>query len=234
MRSARNPVAICFALALAAGCASTKVSDREALVTGKLARPDHILVYDFAASPEGVPDASALAGRVDAQPMSDEELAQGRELGAEVARALVEEIQAMGLPAVHASPGSEPRLDDIVIRGYFASIHQGSAAERMVVGFGAGASKLTTVVEGFQMTESGLRKLGSGQVEAGGAKGPGAAVPAAVAVATANPIGLIVTSAVKAEGEMSGRSTIEGRARQTAKEIAAELKPRFQEQGWIP
>jgi len=234
MNPARRLTVICFLLAIGAGCASTQVSDRETLATGKLPRPDHILVYDFGVAPEDVPDASALTGRVDAQPMTGEELAQGRELGAEVARALVAEIQAMGLPAEHAASGTEPRLDDIVIRGYFASIHQGSAAERMVVGFGAGASKLTTVVEGFEMTEQGLRKLGSGQVAAGGAKGPGAAVPAAVAIATANPIGLIVSSAFKAEGEASGRSTVEGRARQTAKEIAEQMKPRFQEQGWIP
>ena len=160
MRSARGFAAAGFVLFLAVGCASTKVSNRESFSTGKLARPDHILVYDFAASPEDVPDESALAGRVDAEPMSDEERARGRELGVEVARALAEEIEQLGLPAEHASAGSEPRVDDIVIRGYFASIHQGSAAERMAVGFGAGSSKLTTVVEGFQMTEQGLRKLG--------------------------------------------------------------------------
>jgi len=234
MHAARSVAAICFALALGAGCASTQVSDRETDVSGRLPRPDNILVYAFGVSPEDVPDQSALAGRVDAAPMTAEELAEGRDLGAEVASALADEIQRMGLPAALPVPGTRPQIDDIVIHGYFVSIHEGSAAERMVVGFGAGASKLTTVVEGFEMTEQGLRKLGSGEVSAGGAKGPGAAVPAAVAVATANPIGLIVSSAVKVEGEASGRSTVEGRARQTAKEIAAQLKPKFQEQGWIP
>jgi hypothetical protein len=32
---------------------------------------------------------------------------------------------------------------------------------------------------------------------------------------------------------VSGSSTIEGRARQTAKAISKELEPRFQQQGWI-
>jgi hypothetical protein len=234
MDSARRMAAICFALAVAAGCASTKVTERETLVTGKIPRPDHIWVYDFGASPADVPGESALAGRYDPQQApTPEELAQGRALGVEVARALVAEIQELGLPAEHASRTTKPQLDDIVIRGYFASIHGGSAAERMVIGFGAGASELKTVVEGFQMTRQGLRKLGSGSVTAGGGKGPGAAVPAAVAVATANPIGLIVTTAVKAGGEMSGRSTIEGRARQTAKEIAEQMEPRMRQEGWI-
>jgi hypothetical protein len=103
----------------------------------------------------------------------------------------------------------------------------------MLVGFGSGAAGLKTAVEGFQMTEQGLRKLGSGTVDASGGKGPGAAAPAAVAIATANPIGLIVTSAVKVAGEASGSSTIEGRGKQTAKEISDVLRQRFEEQGWI-
>jgi len=223
-----------FLLAVAIGCASTKVTGRQTFATDELPRPDHIWVYDFGASPDDVPDESALAGRYDPQQTpTAEELAQGRALGAEVARALVAEIQELGLPAEHASSRTAPQVDDIVIRGYFASIDTGSAAERMVIGFGAGASELKTVVEGFQMTSQGLRKLGSGSVTAGGGRGPGAAVPAAVAVATANPIGLIVTTAVKAGGEMSGRSTIEGRARQTAQEIVEQMEPRMRKEGWI-
>jgi hypothetical protein len=235
MNPGRCLATVSFVLAVAVGCASSKVTEREVLVTEKIPRPDRILVYDFGASPEDVPAESALAGHVDPQQTpTAAELARGRALGAEVARALTEEIQAMGLPAEHASAATQPRLDELVIRGYFASIHEGSVTERMVVGFGAGASELQTVVEGFQMTRQGLRKLGSGSVSAGGGKGPGAAVPAAVAIATANPIGLVVTSAVKAGAEMSGHSTIEGRGRQTAKKIAEQMKPRFQQQGWIP
>jgi len=59
------------------------------------------------------------------------------------------------------------------------------------------------------------------------------AAPAALAIATANPIGLIVTSGVKVYGETSGKSTIEGRGAATAKEIATRLRVRFEQQGWI-
>ena len=52
-------------------------------------------------------------------------------------------------------------------------------------------------------------------------------------LATANPAGLIVSGAGKVYGEASGKSTIEGRAKATAKEIADLLKQRFKEQGWI-
>ena len=70
-------------------------------------------------------------------------------------------------------------------------------------------------------------------MESGGSKGPGAAAPLAVAIATGNPLGLIVSSGMKVYGEASGSSKIDGRAEQTAKEVANQLRPRFQQQGWI-
>jgi len=230
----RRLSALVFVLLLAAACASNQVSDRQVLVTGPIPRPNQILVYDFGASPEDVPGHSGLAGRYDEQQMpTPEELEEGRALGAEVARALAEEIQEMGLPGRHAPDDAVPQIDDLVIRGYFVSIDEGSATKRMVIGFGSGAAHLNTYVEGFQMTAQGLRKLGSGSVDSGGGKVPGAIVPAGVAIATANPIGLVVVTAVKAGGELSGASTIEGRAKGTAKEIAEEIEPRFRQQGWI-
>ena len=52
-------------------------------------------------------------------------------------------------------------------------------------------------------------------------------------IATHNPAGLIISTGTHIYGEESGSSTIEGRAKATAKEIAAILKKRFQQQGWI-
>jgi hypothetical protein len=100
----------------------------------------------------------------------------GRQLGAQIAKELVADIQGMGLPAQEAGAEASPQVDDIVIRGYLISIQQGSEAKRLAIGFGSGASELTTAVEGFQMTPQGLRKLGSGTVESGGSKTPGAAL----------------------------------------------------------
>jgi hypothetical protein len=139
----------------------------------------------------------------------------------------------MGLPAARAGVGTTPQINDIVLRGYLVSVKEGNEAERLAIGFGAGASELRTAVEGYQVTAQGLRKLGSGTVDSGGSKGPGAAVGVAGLVATGNPAGLIISTGMKVYGEESGRSTVEGRAKQTAQEIAAVLKQRFQQQGWI-
>jgi len=62
---------------------------------------------------------------------------------------------------------------------------------------------------------------------------PGAALGTVVVIATGNPVGLIVSSGMKIYGEASGSSKVEGRAKQTAEEIANQIKTRFQQLGWI-
>lgn len=224
-----------IAVFLLAGCASTEVTNRERLVYDKLPRPDHILVYNFAASPADVPADSAFAsqGSTPTTPPTDEETTLGRELGAAIAAQLVADIQEMGLPAVQVSAPTTAQVHDIVIRGYLVSIEKGSTAARMTVGFGAGGSEMEAAIEGYQMTTNGLRKLGSGMTGSEGSKGPGAAVGGAMWLITGSPVGLIVGGGMKIYGEASGRSRIEGRAKATAKEIAEQLKVRFKEEGWI-
>ena len=224
-----------LALVVVAGCSSTKVTSLQPYEGERLARPDRIIVHNFAATPADVPASSAVAGQY-AQPSTPHTAAEvdlGRQLGAEVAKDLVAEIRGMGLPAVQSAGQPAPRSGDIVLMGYFESVDSGSTAKRIVLGFGSGAADLKTAVEAYQMTNGGLRRLGSGAVDAGGGKSPGVAVPLAVAAATANPIGLIVSGAAKAEGELSGRTTIEGSAKRTAKEIGDQLQVAFRKQGWI-
>lgn len=218
-----------------AGCASTTVNTQR-LVYDKLPRPEHIWVYDFVSNPADLPPDSAMAGQfaIPSTPPSADDIAAGRELGAQMATDLVLAIRDMGLPAERATSRTRVWVNDIVLRGYLLSVDKGSAVKRFTIGFGSGTSELQTAVDGYQMTPQGLRKLGGGTADSGGGKGPGTAAPAAVAIATGNPVGLIVGGTVKLYGEASGKSKIEGRADATVKELAARLKSRFQEEGWIP
>jgi hypothetical protein len=225
-----------IALIAVVGCASTEVTDREKYEGKRLARPDRIIVHDFAAAPGDLPSFSEARGRhaAPSKPRTAEEIATGQKLGAQVAADLVAEIREMGLPAVRSAGQPAAKKGDIALVGYFESIDEGSRMKRVVIGFGSGTAELKTQVEGYLMTESGMRKLGSGGVESGGGgKSPGVVVPLIVTVATANPIGLAVGGAVKAQGELSGRTTIEGTAKRTADVIAEELRKAFQKQGWI-
>ena len=223
-----------FALLFAAGCASTKITDREQLVTGPLPRPATIWIYDFVATPDDVPANSALAGEdLDPTPQTAGQIAEGKKLGLQIASELVAEINGMGMSAELATKATKPKINDISIRGYLLSIKEGNMAERVAIGFGAGKSSMSTMVEGYQMTAHGERKLGSGEVQAGGNSSPGMVLGVATFLATKNPAGLIINAGVQTYGEASGNDAVTGRAKATAKEIANQLKIRFKEEGWI-
>jgi hypothetical protein len=219
---------------LLAGCASTSVTTNQ-VVFEPIPRPDQIWVYDFAATDTDIPAESALAGQSSDRvaPQTAEQIAKGRKVGAEIAAELVAQIHALGMPAAQATAETKPRINDLIFRGYLISINEGNEAKRVAIGFGSGASEMKTAMEAFQVTATGLRKIGSGTTDAGGSKTPGAALGLVTLAATANPAGLIVSSGMKVYGEASGSSKIEGRVKATVKEITTVLKQRFQEQGWI-
>jgi hypothetical protein len=230
---ARLAFAVCLlGLVIFTGCAKTKV-EHQRVVYDYLPKPNHIYVYDFSASPADVARDSALAGQAPVAAATADQVAAGQEVGRIISAQLIESIRELGLPAEHGVYGQNMQPNDIVLRGYIVSVEEGSTAKRMTIGFGSGGSQLATFVEGYQVTTQGLRKLGSATLDASGNKGPGAGVAAAGWAITGNPIGFAITSGMKIYGEASGRAKVEGRAKQTAKEIAEKLKLRFQEEGWI-
>lgn len=224
-----------IAMLVAIGCASTQVT-RNPIATGHLARPDRIWVYDFVATPAELPADSALLAQIapGETPQTPEQVEHARKLGARIATELVALVRDMEMPAERAVAGSTPKLHDIVIRGCLVSFDEGDAKKRMRVGFGTGASEVNAAAEGLQVTEQGLRRLGSGTADAGGSKSPGTALGLLGFAATKNPAGLIISGVAKRRGEKTGSSLVEGRAKQIAQEIADVLQERFQQQGWAP
>jgi hypothetical protein len=231
----RTAIAAILTAVTALGCASTQITEREAYQGRRLPRPDRVFVYDFAATAADLPAFSSARDRYASpeQERTAEEIAKGRELGSRVGERLVAEIREMGLTALSARTRILPKPGDIALVGYFESIDEGSRLTRVVIGFGTGTAEMTTQVEGYRMTESGMQPLGSAELASGGNKMPGVVIPVIVTAVTANPIGLIVQSAAKAQGEISGRTTIEGTAERTADAIAEELRKVFERQGWI-
>src|SRR3954447_8115643 len=210
MRPLTRAALALFALAALAGCASTKVTSRQAYNGAQLPRPDRILVENFGTTASDVPPSSELgAEAAGAEPQTPEDVELGRKLGAEVARQLTLDLQDMGLPAVQAAGQPPAQPGDLVIKGFFYGVDQGSAAKRVLIGFGSGAAELRTAVEAYQMTPEGLRPLGGGTADSGSGKTPGMVAPLAVFAATANPIGLIVVGATKVYDVKSGKGSIE-------------------------
>jgi hypothetical protein len=229
------PILSLAALLVLTGCAKTKITDRDEIVTGQLPRPTTIWVYNFAATPEDLPVKTSLDKEyfANSMPQTAENIAEGRKLGDEIETELVYELNNMGMSSQRAVKGITPQLNDLVIEGYIISYLEGNEAKRFGIGLGAGASNLKVAVEGLQMTTKGLSLLGSGKTDAEGNKTPGAAVGLATMLATHNPVGLIVSSGMKLYDDKSGKSGVGGRAKQTAKEIAKQLEKRFKEEGWM-
>jgi phage tail protein X len=105
-----NAIGLFFGIAMLAGCASTKVTEQTLMVTPGLARPNQIWVYGIVAQSPDMPADSSLAGQVGSPstPPTSEEIETGRKYGAMIAQELVKDIQAMGMPAIQAGPGSSP------------------------------------------------------------------------------------------------------------------------------
>ncbi len=235
MSSFRSVAAGLLVLVVAAACSSTEVSDRQRYEGEKLPRPDRIIVHDFSADPADVPANSsfALDENIGSVTPTPEQMEVADEAGAAIAERVVLKLREAGLPAVRAAGQPEPQIEDIVVKGYFLSVEEGDATQRILVGFGAGDAKIISAVEGYQMTPGGLRLLGSGTVQTGGDELPGMVLPVAVLAATANPIGLVVGGTVKAVGEVEGTGTVDAVAEDTAEEISQELLEAAERQGWI-
>ena len=156
----------------------------------------------------------------------------GRELGRIVAKELVNEIRKMGMPAEHAGRGPAPGIGDLLIKGAFVSVDEGSRMKRVLIGFGAGAGNLKTHVEGYQITAEGPRLLGRRRIEAKGGKMPGLLVPVAGAASAGRVGAVVVAGGMNVKKEL-GSETLQSAAERTAEEIAKVLSQKFAEQGWI-
>jgi hypothetical protein len=226
-----------FVMVFIAGCSSTKITSGQILVNKKLPRPGTIWVYDFVAGPTDMQQDASITEKINDpsnKPLTSKEIQLARQLGKKISEQLVEQINDMGLNAELAISSSMPQINDIVLRGYLYSVEPGNAGKRIFIGFGYGASVLDTLIEGYQMTPDGLRKLSSANMEAAGGTMPGGAVTSIPAfLILGNPIALVIGPAIKGVQEITGGPTIEGRTTNTASKIADKLKVRFQEEGWI-
>ena len=219
------------------GCAPTQVTTVNEY-SGKLARPDRIFVYDFAASPDDVDTTKGiipeLQGLVSKKPRTKEEKAVGRHVANALSKELVKEIQSFGLPAERAA-GTPPSTGNILeIEGQFLSIDEGNRAERVIIGFGLGRTDVKTNVQLYDITTTGRRAVEKFTTDAKSGRKPGMALFAgAGALAGHAAVSTLVSGGVAAASEKFS-ANVEADAKRTAKEIAKRLGEFFVQQGWIP
>ena len=210
-------IVVCVGLAsLALACASTKV-EQTRRAGADLPKPDRILVRNFAVTLSEVSLDSGLGPTIarDAQGeiTGDEQVKLGRSAANALAEELVAKLRDAGLPAERSSGRVALTPTTLVIAGKFLTLDEGNQTMRTLVGFGAGASHVTTRVQAWM--DGQLVAEAETQAESG--KKPGAAV---IAAGTTGVSELLLTS-------------VEADAKRTAGEIADRIIRAYRERGWL-
>jgi hypothetical protein len=227
-------------LAIAVGCAPTNVQQQGTTLT-QLPRPDVILVYDFAVSPDEVKLDTGLSAELMqkyAQHKGMSPTAQEIKLGHKVAEAvadeLVKKIRSYGLWAERGFGYPYGRGKVLMVKGQFVSIDQGNRTERVAVGLGAGRSDVQANVQVFELTPQGLQQVDSMRADAKSGYKPGMAeMMGAGAIAGHLLMSTVVSGVVAGASEMTS-ATVEADGKRLADKIAVELGNFFVNQAWIP
>ena len=234
-RRVRNAVMVTLALAGVAACARTSVENVNVRAVG-LPKPQLIVVHDFGVTPGDVALDSAIGARLtqmaQSTPASEQEVKVGREVARIVRESLVKEISKLGIPAVSAATATPVVGPSLSIEGQFLSVDEGNRLRRMVVGFGAGASEVRTLVQVYETTSEGRRLVEDFYTTVKSSRKPGMGPMVGVGAAA----GRAVMSAAASTGvglATEHSQTVEGDAKHTADEITKVLKKFFADQGWI-
>jgi len=221
---------------VAAGCAPTQVQStyqRE----GLMPKPERVLVYDFSVSPADVQLDRGLSAELvqmtKGTPRTEQEIQLGQKAARVLSDALVERINAMGLPAQRVSGAPMNWANALLIEGQFLSIDEGNRTERAVIGLGMGRSDVEALVQVYQANGTQLERLEEFSTSAKSGYKPGAAETMGMGAAAGT---LAVSAAVTVGGTIASEAlgaNVEADARRTAKDVAEQLQNYFARQGWI-
>jgi hypothetical protein len=236
----KNAILTVCVMAIAVGCAPTNVQQQSMTLT-QLPRPDLIMVYDFAVSPDEVKLDTGLSAELMqkyAQHKGASPTAQEIKLGHKVAEAvadeLVKKIRSYGLWAERGFGYPYGKGKVLMVKGQFVSIDQGNRTERVAVGLGAGRSDVQANVQVFELTPQGLQQVDSMRADAKSGYKPGMAeMMGAGAIAGHLLMSTVVSGVVAGASEMTS-ATVEADGKRLADKIAADLGNFFVNQAWIP
>jgi hypothetical protein len=228
-----------FAIILSAvcvgACARTVVSPETEMLNFGLPRPQQILVYDFAVTEAEATDhgpAKITANETNGTPQGEHEIEIGRQVAKALAEELVRGLRDLGFAAERKPRGTPIARRQLLIDGEFLDVDEGNRLERLVIGFGMGASRVDT--EAHVYYGARRRKLLDFKTHADSGKMPGAAatVGAGVIVGGGVTAGMAATS-VGAGTVKEYHSAVERMASHSADQAAAYLSEFFAKQGWI-
>lgn len=181
------------------GCAnaSTHVTSASAAQQTPV-RADVIVVYPFTGSADQVQLDSGMAQRLKTQMSGSsaeaEQMKAATQASEQVADEIVKRLQAMGLNAQRANSTTATAQNAVFVEGSFESLDAGSRRRRMLIGFGAGKSKVSaSVALIYQQAPGEAVTLRTFSADADSGKAPGIAVTAGVGAAADRAATAVVT-----------------------------------------
>jgi hypothetical protein len=189
---------MCALLAIAAfGCAGAQVTQQSSAAPISTTVPTAVVVYPFAVNASDVSLNSSIF-QVAYRNLSDsntnaEQLQLAHQTAQNICVQVAANLTQKGITTTCLQRGVPPTGSNVLILdGEFTDISEGNRLRRMVIGLGAGASKVDTVVQVIQKTDQGSTEIidfatsaDSGYMPGAGITGPaGAAAGGATAAAT--------------------------------------------------
>jgi Domain of unknown function (DUF4410) len=228
-----------FSCIVLIGCAGAKVGQEiQSAPAPTNAPPSQIVIYPFAVDSSDVSLNSSIFQRA-YRNISDANVdAQQTQIAHDTAEnvclKVVTALSAKGYNAVCQKRGVPPGTGNIlIVEGEFTDISEGNRLRRLVIGFGAGASKLDTDVYLYQPTDEGQRQLIAFNTHADSGMMPGAAITGPAGAAAG---GAAAAATLGANVAMSGGKTITSStgflADKTSDQIVKTLTQYFAQQGW--
>lgn len=171
---AQQAIKFYLAVFLLAGCAETTMTPTFRAAKG-LSRPDRVLVFDFAVTPEEA-GAERQSGAV---VQTEEDVRVGKALARALSANLVSELRSRGIEAARAADSAAPGETTASVRGKFLRTDGGDSTSN-TVGFTLRDGRVRTRVQLLQGTGLKMQLVGEGDTVTPSGLKPGAAGDATV------------------------------------------------------
>jgi hypothetical protein len=193
---------------LLAGCEAATVTPGFP-TSGTLARPDRVLVHDFAVTPDesgiGVGVDSRTSEGTGSAEQTQDDIRVGKSFATALTDSLVGELRRGGIDAYRASEAAPPGENTASIKGRFLRTSQ--KGENTLVGFDLASGQVRTHIWILQGTELGLGVVAEGD--------------------TVTPTNLKPGLGPRLGG------AVEAGAKQTAAQVAERIVDYYKRRGWI-
>jgi hypothetical protein len=226
-------------LALAVfGCAGAKVTQQSSAAPISNTPPTAVAIYPFAANASDVSLNSSIF-QVAYRNMSDsnesaDQLQIARQTAQNICVQVAANLTQKGITTTCLQRGVPPTGSNVlVLDGEFTDISEGNRLRRMVIGLGAGASKVDTVVQVIQKTDQGSTEIldfttsaDSGYMPGAGITGPAGAAAGGAAAAASLGVNLA------AGGVKNVTSSTGYLVNKTTDQIVQQVVNYYNRQGW--